>query len=115
MPVRHFRSRDASLWQSAADQVASRNSASNAMDLGGPAAIQPADPHSAEMLAVNAIAAAVDAGTPVPKPAAVDTQTLGVSDVAKFCATSAFKLAQAKVKELFTGDDSDVRKFQEEL
>jgi 3',5'-cyclic AMP phosphodiesterase CpdA len=116
MPVRHFRSREASLWQSAADKVASQNNAANAMDVGSGAAIAPADPHSAEMAAVNAIASAVDNETAVPKPAAtVDTQVLGVTDVARFCASAAFRLAQAKAKQLFTGDDTDVKKFQEEL
>ena len=34
MPLRHFRSREASLWQSAADKVASKNNAGNALDIG---------------------------------------------------------------------------------
>lgn len=115
MPVRHFRSREASLWQSAADKVASKDNAGNVLDVGGGASIAPADPHSPEMAAVNAIAAAVDNEAPVPQPAPVDTQALGVADVAKFCASAAFRLAQAKAKQLFTGDDTDVKRFQEQL
>ena len=35
--------------------------------------------------------------------------------MAKFCAATAFRLAKAKVKAAFTGDDSDVKKFEEEI
>jgi len=113
---RHFRSQDASLWQSAADQVISKSSAGRALDVGGPVAPQPADPHTPEMAAVDEIAAAVDSESAVPQPSeSLDARTQGVTDVAKFCATAAFQLARAKAKQILTGDDSEVKKFQAEL
>jgi len=106
---RHFRSREASLWQSAADQVISRTNT-------GAALLEPADPTAPAMAAVNSIASAVNAGAAVPRPQdSMDARTLGVTDSAKFCAAAAFQLARAKAKQALTGDDSDVKKFNEEL
>jgi predicted phosphodiesterase len=116
MAKRVFRDREASLWQSAADQVISKSSASRALDVGGPVVIEPADPKLPEMAAVDSIAAALDAGTAPPPPSeSIDVRTQGVTDVAKFCASAAFQLARAKAKQILTGDDWDVTKFQEEL
>jgi predicted phosphodiesterase len=82
----------------------------------GPVAVEPADPHTAEMAAVDSIALAVDKGKPLPQPSeSVDAQTQGIVGNAKFCASAAFQLARAKVKAALTRDDSDVKKFDEEL
>jgi 3',5'-cyclic AMP phosphodiesterase CpdA len=106
---RHFRSREASLWQSAADKVISTTNT-------GAALLEPADPQTPEMAAVNSIASAVNAGSAVPRPEdSLDARTLSVTDSAKFCAAAAFQLARAKAKQALTGDDSDVKKFNEEL
>src|SRR5580700_2187761 len=106
---RHFRSREASLRQSEADKVISTTNT-------GAALLEPADPQTPEMAAVNSIASAVNAGSAVPRPEdSLDARTLSVTDSAKFCAAAAFQLARAKAKQALTGDDSDVKKFNEEL
>ncbi len=116
MPTkRHLRNPEASLWQSAADQAFSATGG-RALDVGGPAAVQPVNPRTPEMSAVDEIAIAVDQQSEVPHPKeSVDARTQGITDVAKFCATAAFQLARARAKQIFTGDDTDVKKFQEEL
>jgi predicted phosphodiesterase len=78
--------------------------------------VEPADPATPEMAAVDSIASALDNDKSLPLPSeSVDAQTQGVADVAKFCASAAFQLARAKVKAALTGDDSDVKKFNELL
>ena len=64
MAKRHFRNRDASLWQSAADQMISKSSAGRALDVGGPAVMEPADPKLPEMAAVDSIAASTSGPEP---------------------------------------------------
>ncbi len=44
-----------------------------------------------------------------------DTVTLAVGQAVGFCAQTALKLALAKVKGLRTGDDREVRDYEEEL
>jgi hypothetical protein len=113
---KYLRSREASLWQSAADQVISNSNASHTLDVGGPAAVAPAGPELPEIAAVNDIALAVERGTGLPTPThSVDARTEGVGSVASFCASAAFQLARARVKKILTGDGSDEEKFQEEL
>jgi len=41
--------------------------------------------------------------------------TLGATDVAKFCAATAFKLARARLKARFTDDNRDVDRYEQEL
>ena len=117
MPTkRYHRNKEACLWQSAADQVISQSNAGHALDVDGPVPVEPADPDAPEIAAVNDIAQAVDQGDEIPIPAgSVDARTLGVSEVAKFCASAAFQLARARVKKILTGDGADLTKFQEVL
>jgi predicted phosphodiesterase len=95
--------------------VLSKSNAGHALDVEGPVAVEPADPHTPEMAAVDSIALAVDKDKPLPQPSdSIDAHTEGITDTAKFCASAAFQLARAKVKAL-TGDDSDLKKFKELL
>jgi hypothetical protein len=118
--LKQFRSPDLSLWQSAADEVVTKHPKSGtarALDVGGKPVSTGRPPQDDNMIAdANAIAEAIDQGMPAPAtPADVHKQTEGVGDVAKFCSTAAFHLAQARVKAVFTGDDSEVKKFNQEL
>jgi 3',5'-cyclic AMP phosphodiesterase CpdA len=115
--IRHFHSREASLWQSATDEVISKSSSSgHAQDVGGKVVIQPADPKQQEMAASHAVAEALENEQPLPGgTSSADVATEGIASTAQFCASAAFKLAQARVKKALTGDDSDVKKFQEQL
>ncbi|HEY2016472.1 MAG TPA: metallophosphoesterase [Bryobacteraceae bacterium] len=116
MSVRHFRNKEASLWQSATDKVISASNAGNAQDVDSAPAITPAAPNTPEMAASDAVAAAVDQEAPLPPTTgSADVRSEGVGDVAKFCASAAFQLARARAKQLITGDGADVKKFQEEL
>jgi 3',5'-cyclic AMP phosphodiesterase CpdA len=115
--MKQFRTRDASLWQSAVDEVvAKENTASSpAAGFGGgtPAVKRPFQGEP-EIEHSNDIAEAVNNGEPVPtvpppSPAA------GAADTVKFCATAAFKLAEARVKAFFTHDDTELKRLEEEL
>ena len=114
--MEQFRKRDASLWQSAVDEVVAKENAASSPAAGfGPGASQLRRPEQAglEILHTNEIARAIDAAqqppdVPPPSPAA------GVADTVKFCATAAFKLAEARVKALL-GDDSELKRVEEEL
>jgi hypothetical protein len=63
----------------------------------------------------NEIAAMIDQGAAVPVVPPPSTTAQGLVDTAKFCATAAFRLAEAKVKAHFTGDNTEVNALQAEL
>lgn len=115
--LKQFHSRELSLWQSAADQIVSlENAGAQALDVGeAPAVTRPtlSDP---TILEVAALGEAIDKGNPPPEePQAVAAATLGIGEFARFCSTTAFKLAQARVKAIFTGNNTDLKKYEEEL
>jgi 3',5'-cyclic AMP phosphodiesterase CpdA len=115
--MKQVRSKELSLWQSAADEVVAKESAgSQALSANSRAAIRRPDQNDNLVAAANDLAESLDQGESLPEtPQAVAAATLDVGDVAKFCSVTALKLARARVKAILTGNDSDVRKFEAEL
>lgn len=114
-----FRGRNASLWQSAVDEVvAKQTSGSAAASFGGPLGAarihRPAQDHPVVSQG-NEIAAMIDDGIDVPDVPAPAAIAAGLVDTAKFCSVTAFKLAEAKIKAHFTGDDTEIKKLESEL
>ncbi len=114
-----FRGRNASLWQSAVDQViAKRNSTSPAAGFGPPPGVahlkRPAqqDPAIANG---NSIAALLDSGQEIPAVAPPAAVAAGVVDTAQFCATTAIKLAEAQIKAHLTGDYTEATALHAQL
>jgi 3',5'-cyclic AMP phosphodiesterase CpdA len=115
--MKQFRKRDASLWQSAVDEViAKENSASSpaAGFGGGTQAINRPPQGEPEIQHSNDIAEAVDNEEPVPS-VPPPSPAAGAADTVKFCATAAFKLAEARVKAFFTKDNTELKKLEAEL
>ena len=117
--MKQFRGRDASLWQSAIDQVvAKRNAGSPAAGFGpGPGVVHLQRPPQEDNAIQhgNDIAAAIDAGRPVAAVAPPAAVAAGLVDNAKFCATTAYQLAEAQIKAHFTGDYSQVTALHAQL
>jgi hypothetical protein len=117
---KYLRSREASLWQSAADQVLSKSRkqrAEQGVVAGAPAAAGPVDPALPEMNAANTAALAVEQSLKIPQHG-VEAEPMvegAAPSVPEFCARAAFQLARARVKKILTGDDTDEKKFQDEL
>jgi calcineurin-like phosphoesterase family protein len=112
-----FRSRDASLWQSAVDEAVAKENAgsSPAADFGAPPGPTKRPPQDDVAVQVgNDVAAAIANQQPVPV-APPPSAAAGFADTTRFCATTAFRLAEAKVKAAFTHDDTDVKRLQDEL
>jgi hypothetical protein len=126
-PIKQFRTVNASLWQSAVDQVIAR---SNAQAIARKNAVSPAaglSPHAGVsdgnlarpdqsdemMIHANAIAQALENGeipeTPAPSPAA------GIVDTIGFCSATALRLAEARVKAFFTHDDAELKMLHAQL
>ena len=117
MPIQQSRSRAASLWQSALDEATAKESGGGAAALGGPKPMtrRPSDHDiAANYDVVKAIEAREFKGVPIPEPPALSAAA-GIQDTVKFCSTTAFKLAEARVKAILTGDDTEVKKLQEQL
>jgi hypothetical protein len=123
--MKQFRNVDASLWQSAVDEVIANDQvlankyagASPAASLGTLAPWVPVvrpDPSIPEMVQANNIAEAIDAGQPVPL-APVPSPAAGVTGTVKFCSAAAFKLAEARIRAFFTGDDTESRLLEAQL
>jgi hypothetical protein len=116
-PIKQFRSVNASLWQSAVDQVIAKKNAgaSAAAGLGAaPSGITRPDQTQPEIVQANEIAKAIDdealiPAIPMPSPA------VGIADTLKFCSAAAFKLAEARVKAFFTGDDTELNLLKAQL
>ena len=118
--MKQFRGRDASLWQSAVDQVvAKRNAAASPAAGFGPgpgvAHLKRPDQDDASVQFGNDIAGAIDVGAVVPMIPAPATQAAGLVDTAKFCATAAYKLAEAEVQAAITGDHSQLTALHAQL
>ncbi len=116
--LKAFRDRDLSLWQSAVDEVAAKQQGrARTLDVGG-RPMQSDRPDLSDDTVSAAWSAANDvnhANTISTAPVDPASATLGVADVAKFCAATALRLARARVKGALTGDHTDEQKFQEEL
>jgi len=117
--MQQFRGRNASLWQSAVDQVvAKRNAGSPAAGFGpGPGVVHLQRPEQSDPTIAfgNDIAAAIDLGAPVEAVALPAVVAAGLVDTAKFCATTAFRLAEAEIKAHFTGDFTEVTALHAQL
>src|SRR5438045_1547226 len=109
--MKQFRGKKASLWQSAVDRVAAGPpAASPAAGLDDGAAAPPSgrvppqsEDAAATLASANEIAAMLDQGAtpaipPPPSPAA------GFLDQVAFCSKTALRIAEARVKSIFTGD-----------
>ena len=120
--MKQFRGKKASLWQSAVDRVAaSAPVASPAAGLDDEAAAPPSgrtppqgEDAAATLAAADEIAAMLDQGAtpaipPPPSPAA------GFLDQVAFCSTTALRIAEARVKSIFTGDKTELRALQAEI
>lgn len=114
-----FRGRDASLWQSAVDQVvAKRNSVSPAAGFGPPPGLphlKRPDQDDPEILQGNAIAAMLNDNTEIEAVAPPAVIAAGLVDTAKFCSVTALRLAKAQVKAHFTGDYTEVTSLHAQL
>ena len=117
--MRQFRGKNASLWQSAVDQVvAKRNSGPSAVSFGPSSRVVPLQRPPQEDDTIqhgNDIAAAIDAGAPVSAVTAPAAFGTGLADNAKFCAATAYQLAEAEVKAHLTGDYSAVTALHAQL
>jgi hypothetical protein len=115
--MKQFRTVNASLWQSAVDEVVARKnagaSAAAGLDAGTGAVTRP-DQSDPFIVHANELAQAMDEEKPVPdvpppSPAA------GITDTLRFCSAAAFKLAEAGVKAFFTHDDTELNLLKAQL
>lgn len=117
MPIQQSRSSKASLWQSALDEVTAKESGSAAASVGSLAGVT-MRPMDRDIEATADVAKAIEAhefsGEPLPIPAE-PSPAAGIEDTVKFCSTTAFKLAEARVKAVFTGDYAEVARLQAQL
>src|ERR1700722_17355783 len=116
MPIQQSRSRRASLWQSALDEATAKQGGGGAASFGPKKAVKrPMDQdivNNAEV--VQAIEKHDFSNQQLPNPPPPKAAA-GFKDSVKFCSTTAFKLAEARVKAFFTNDDSEVRLLQQQL
>ncbi len=114
-----FRGRNASLWQSAIDlATAKRTSSSPAAGFSpamGATHLQRPSQTDHGILIGNDIADAIDRGAPVEAVQPPATAAAGVVDTIKFCATTAYHLAEATIKAHLTGDYSEVTALHAQL
>ena len=120
--MKQFRGKKASLWQSAVDRVAaSAPVASPAAGLGNETAASPSgrtppqnEDAAATLASADEIAATLDQGaTPaIPPP---PSAAAGFLDQVAFCSTTALRIAEARVKSIFTGDKTELRALQAEI
>lgn len=104
--LKQFRSRELSLWQSAADKVAARQqSATGAVSNARPDLTHPL------VRGAAAVGKAVEEGDFPTVSTATGSHTLDIADRVRYCAEIAFKLARARV----TGNEADVKRYREEL
>jgi hypothetical protein len=112
--IQQFRDPNLSLWQSAVDEVVAKHpaeSATRSLDEAGlPVETGRPDQDNELISQSNAVLSVLDPSAP---PAVAAER--GIAEVAQFCATAALRLAQARVKAIFTGDQSEVDKFEQEL
>ncbi|HXK06383.1 MAG TPA: metallophosphoesterase [Verrucomicrobiae bacterium] len=119
--LKQFRSKQASLWQSAVDRATADTAGSSPAagfdDSPAPAGgrTAPQDEQTAAAVqAADTIAAMVDQGqTPeIPPP---PSEAAGLGDTVAFCSRTAFRIAQARVKSIITGDTTELKALQEEI
>lgn len=117
MPIQQSRSRQASLWQSALDEATAKESGGAAASLSGAKRISKRamdQDIAANHEVIKAIERQEFHGVALPDPLP-PSPGAGIQDTVKFCSTTAFKLAEARLKAIFTRDDTDVKKLQQQL
>ena len=117
MPIQQSHSRQASLWQSALDEATAKESGGAAASLSG-AKRTSKRVMDQDIAANDAVIKAIERqefhGVALPDPLP-PSPGAGIQDTVKFCSTTAFKLAEARLKAIFTRDDTDVKKLQQQL
>ena len=112
--IKQFRGRQASLWQSAIDEVVSSSTASTAARaVGERSAIRRPMQTDDMVVGGNFVADSVDKTNEPPQVAPIppDVAARGIGETAKFCSTTAFKLAAARLM----GNTAEARRLTEEL
>jgi hypothetical protein len=115
--LKQFRNKEASLWQSAIDKVVGNTPApSPAAGLGPVAAPAPARAPQDNPIVVagNEIASLLDQGT-VPQIPPPPGAAAGFIETVAFCSKTAFRIAEAKVKSIITGDSTEEKALREEF
>jgi 3',5'-cyclic AMP phosphodiesterase CpdA len=123
--LRAFRSKQASLWQSAVDKVAADAPPAPSPAAGGfgdeaaappSGRTTPGDPDLvASLAAADEMAAQLDAGETIQIPPAPGEGAVGFMDTVGFCSKTALRIAEARVKSIFTGDTTELKVLQEEI
>jgi predicted phosphodiesterase len=117
MPIQQSRSRKASLWQSALDEATAKQSGGAAASLSR-AKRTSKRAMDQDMAANDPVIKAIERqelqGVVLPDPLP-PSPAAGFQDTVKFCSTTAFKLAEARLKAIFTKDDTDARRLQRQL
>src|SRR5205814_2431673 len=112
--MKQFRAPDASLWQSAVDEVVSKSSASSiAKSADSPVAITRPKQNDSMIAGGNAVADSVaeTSAPPVVAPLSPEVAARDIGQTAKFCSTTAFKLAMAKLMR----NSAEAARLQQEL
>ena len=120
--LKQFRTKQASLWQSAVDRVVGGAPlASPAAGFGDEVAAPPVGrvpPQTTEAAASYAaadeIATLLDQGA-VPEIPAEPSPAAGFADAAAFCSKLALRIGQARVKSIFTRDTTELKALQEQF
>ncbi len=107
-----FRDPDLSAWQSAVDEtVAKATGQAHALSVGGPAAASRPDQDDPMIAAANDLSSVIADTQIVPDVPSASLVAQGIEDTAKFCSTTAFKLAKAKL----LGNKPEAVRLVEEL
>jgi 3',5'-cyclic AMP phosphodiesterase CpdA len=115
--MKQFRTVNASLWQSAVDEVIARQKArasSAAAFVATAVPITRPDQSDPFIVRANEIAQAVDEQQPVPETPP-PSPAEAIADTVKFCAAAAFELAEARVKAFFTHDHTELNLLKARL
>jgi predicted phosphodiesterase len=112
--MKQFRRPDLSLWQSAVDQVVGQSGASGpALSVDSTVPISRPSADQSMVAAANFVAETVNETGEAPQAAGTATEIAarGFVDTVKFCSTTAFKLAMAKL----TGNAVEAARLEREL
>jgi hypothetical protein len=110
--LQQYRTPDLSLWQSAVDEVVSRtSSAAAARSADSPIAIARPDQSDPMIAGANLVANTVDTSGVAPTVPKTAEVAKSVGDTVAFCATTAFKLAKAKL----LGNTAEAARLSKEL
>ncbi|HZS56692.1 MAG TPA: metallophosphoesterase [Bryobacteraceae bacterium] len=117
MPLHQFRSVKASMWQSALDEVTVQQSGGGAASLTAKKIVT-TRPMDQDIATNNSVAQAIhdsEFGDQALPAVAPPSGAAGIQDTAKFCANTAFRLAEARVKAFFSKNDAEYKLLQQQL